>query len=160
MFRRPVRLLDEVVEVAAGCRAGLVGVVGDGEADREEGGRGQAKGGVMLLGPLDERTLVVAGVDRGAEDDGVVVRRRGLRLVRMKLVQVDARAVELEHRGDPRGDLGGVAVGAGVEHEDAWHVTKPAGPGARAQPGDPAADRGVLRTVSRVIADAPVTCRA
>ena len=36
----------------------------------------------MLLGPLDQRTLVVAGVDRGAEDDGVVVRRRGLALAR------------------------------------------------------------------------------
>ena len=43
---------------------------------------GQVEGGVMPLGPLDERTLVVAGVDRGAEDDGVVVRRRGLGLVR------------------------------------------------------------------------------
>ena len=76
----------------------------------------------MPLGPFDQRALVVAGVDRGAEDDGVVVLRRGLGLVPVELVQVDGRAVVLERRGDPCGDLGGVSVGAGVEKEDAWHV--------------------------------------
>ena len=81
----------------------------------------------MVLGPLDERALVVAGVDRGADDDGVIVRRRGLGLARMEMLQVDGRAVVLERRGDARGDLGGVAVGAGKEDEDAWHVISVAG---------------------------------
>ena len=55
---------------------------------------------MVLLGPLDQRALVVAGVDRGAEDDGVVVRRRGLGLGRTEPLQVDGRAVGLERRGD------------------------------------------------------------
>ena len=114
--------LDEVVEVPARCRASLFGVVGRGEADREEGGRIQVEGGVMPLGPFDQRALVVAAVDRGADDDGVVVLRCGLGLVPVELVQVDVRAVVLERRGDPCRDLGGVSVGAGVQNEDASHV--------------------------------------
>jgi len=87
----------------------------------------QAKGGVMPFRPLDQRMLVMAGVDRSAEDHGVIVRRRRVGLIRTELVQVDGRAIVLEHRGDARGDLGGVAVGAGVEDEDACHVTSLAG---------------------------------
>jgi len=40
----------------------------------------------MLLGPPDQLALVMAGMDRAAEDDGVVARRRGLGLIRMELV--------------------------------------------------------------------------
>jgi hypothetical protein len=60
---RPARLLDEVVEGPARCRACFLNVVSGGEAYREEGGRDQPEGGVMLLGPLHQRALVVSGVN-------------------------------------------------------------------------------------------------
>ena len=73
--RGPARRLDEPVQVAAGRRTGLVGVVGGGEAHREEGGRHHAEAGAMR-GPLDDLALVLAGVDGGAGDHGVVAGRR------------------------------------------------------------------------------------
>jgi hypothetical protein len=62
--------------VAARRLARLVGVVGRGEADREEGRRQLGEAGAVALGPIEQLALMVSGVDRGAGEHGVVVERR------------------------------------------------------------------------------------
>ena len=92
-------------------------------------GRGQAKGGVMTLDPLHEHTLVMAGVNRGAEDDCVIVRRRGLLLIRLKLVRVDGRAVGLEHEVIRAAILACVRGLPDVQDVDVWHGDRRPGAG-------------------------------
>ena len=77
----------------------------------------------MPLGPLDQRTLMVAGMDRGAQDDGVVVRRRRAGLVRVELVQVDGRSPSSSSVAAIRAAILAVCPWVlAYENEDAWHV--------------------------------------
>ena len=137
MIARPgsSRCLDELVDVAPGGLARLLRVVSGREADAEERGGAERERRVVRAGPGHDLLLVVARVDRGAHDHGVVVARARVVRVACCLAHVDVEARVLERRRDPGRDLRRVPVGAGVEEEDGEPAQLPAvaagmGPGA------------------------------
>ena len=143
-LRRPPGALLEVVEVVARRRARVVGVVGRGQADREERRRRHVEAGAVPARPPDDLLLMVPGVDRRAGDDDVIAARR--RVGRGNVVKhVDEVAAAAEDVSDAGGDLVRVAVRAGEGDQDLGHALTVGQRRLRDIRGNPARGYGSLR---------------